>query len=87
MGEHESETSLQIKLTVLQTDVQNNLGIAIALVALMGAFIVALAENPLSYQGVIFAALVIIFGVLGAKSARIAQSKRNEMDTLVRSNS
>ncbi len=76
------ERKLQIDIAKLQTDVQNYLAITLAFIALTGVFIVAEAQNPLSYQGFIFAGIAILFGVYAWKSVKKAQSFRNQMDDL-----
>jgi len=80
------ENELQIQLIVLQTDVQNYLGLAVALLAMMTSFIAIVASfvlvragNPLSYYGLLFLGVIIVFGVLGSICGIMAQCKRNEL--------
>jgi len=81
-NEPNDERKLQIKLVKLQTDVQNQLAISLALFAVSGAFVVAVAQKPLTFQGFLFSGIAILFGVFAADSVIKAQSFRKEMDNL-----
>ena len=76
------DRALQIRLAQLQTDVQNYLAICLALFAGMAALIAVFATNPLSYQGIIFFAVILLFGYYAVKAVKKAQSYRNKMDKL-----
>jgi hypothetical protein len=78
-----NELALEVKLAQLQTDSQNYLAISLALFAAMAALIAIFYEKPLTYQGIIFFIMILVFGYFAGKAALTAQLSRNKMNRLL----
>ena len=81
--ETDKQGSIQVRLVKLQTEIQNKLAIALAFIAIAGAFVIAEGEQPpWSYQGIGFLIMALFFGICAFYSVYTTRSKIKEFNNV-----